>query len=101
MAAPQLIVQRDSRWFDDPLQFQPDRWTPEFRQNLHRFAYYPFGGGPRQCIGDGFAWMEAKLILATLGQRWRMHHDPGHEIGLLPLVSLRPKGGMPMFLERR
>ena len=101
LAAPQLIVQRDPRWFDDPLRFQPDRWTPEFRQNLHRFAYYPFGGGPRQCIGDGFAWMEAKLILATLGQRWRMDHDPSHEIGLLPLVSLRPKGGMPMFLERR
>ena len=101
LVAPQLIVQRDPRWFDDPLEFQPDRWTPEFRKGLHRFAYYPFGGGPRLCIGEGFAWMEAMLVLATLGQHWAMRHDPAHEIELRTLVSLRPKGGMPMFLERR
>ena len=101
LAAPQLIVQRDARWFDEPLEFRPDRWTTEFRENLPRFAYYPFGGGPRQCIGEGFAMMEAKLILATLGQRWRVHHDPRHKIEMLPLISLRPKGGMPMHLERR
>ena len=101
LAAPQLIVQRDARWFDDPLSFQPDRWTPEFRQQLPRYAYYPFGGGPRQCIGEGFAWMEAKLILATIGQQWAMRHDPRHRIKMLPLISLRPKGGMPMYLERR
>ena len=101
LVAPQLLVQRDPRWFDDPLEFRPDRWTPEFRENLPRFAYYPFGGGPRLCIGEGFAWMEAMLILATLGQRWTVRHDPGHEAALMPLVSLRPRGGMPMFLERR
>ncbi len=101
LAAPQLIVQRDARWFDEPLEFRPDRWTTEFRENLPRFAYYPFGGGPRQCIGEGFAMMEAKLILATLGQRWGVHHDPRHKIEMLPLISLRPKGGMPMHLERR
>ena len=101
LVAPQLIVQRDPRWFDDPLEFQPDRWTPEFRKGLHRFAYYPFGGGPRLCIGEGFAWMEAMLILAALGQHWAMRHDPTHEIELRTLVSLRPKGGMPVFLERR
>ena len=101
LAAPQLIVQRDARWFDDPLAFRPDRWTPEFRQQLPRYAYYPFGGGPRQCIGEGFAWMEAKLILAAIGQRWAMRHDPRHRIKMLPLISLRPQGGMPMYLERR
>lgn len=101
LVAPQLIIQRDPRWYDDPLEFCPDRWTPEFRERLPRFAYYPFGGGPRLCIGEGFAWMEAMLVLATLGQRWAMRHDPGHRIELVPLVSLRPKGGMPMFLERR
>ena len=101
MVAPQIINQRDPRWFDDPLEFRPDRWTPEFREQLPRFAYYPFGGGPRLCIGEGFAWMESLLVLATLGQNWAMRHDPGHKIELLPLVSLRPKGGMPMFLERR
>ncbi|MCE2502065.1 MAG: cytochrome P450, partial [Dehalococcoidia bacterium] len=101
LAAPQLIVQRDARWFDEPLEFRPDRWTPEFRQNLHRYAYYPFGGGPRQCIGEAFAMMEAKLILATLGQRWRVRHDERHQAEMLPLISLRPKGGMPMYLELR
>ena len=101
LVSPPFIVQRDVRWFDDPLEFRPDRWTPEFRENLPRFAYFPFGGGPRLCIGAGFAWMEAKLVLATLGQRWSMRHDPQHKIELLPLVSLRPKGGMPMYLERR
>ena len=101
LAAPQLVVQRDARWFDDPLEFRPNRWTDEFRNNLPRYAYYPFGGGPRQCIGEGFAMMEAKMILATLGQNWRVRHDPRHRAEMLPLISLRPKGGMPMFLERR
>lgn len=101
LSAPQLIVHRDPRWFDDPLEFRPDRWTPEFRAGRHRFAYYPFGGGPRLCIGEGFAWMEAMLVLATLGQRWTMRHDPRHEVRLQPLISLRPKGGMPLSLERR
>ena len=101
VVAPQLIIHRDPRWFEEPLEFRPDRWTPEFRESLPRFAYYPFGGGPRLCIGEGFAWMEAKLLLAVLGQRWRMRHDAGHKIELQPLVSLRPKGGMPMHLERR
>ena len=101
VVAPQLIVHRDPRWFEEPLEFRPDRWTPKFRENLPRFAYYPFGGGPRLCIGEGFAWMEAKLLLAALGQHWQMRHDAGHKIELQPLVSLRPKGGMPMHLERR
>ena len=101
LVAPQLILQRDPRWFEEPLEFRPDRWTSEFKEQLPRFAYYPFGGGPRLCIGEGFAWMEAILVLATLGQRWTMRHDPRHRIELVPLVSLRPKGGMPTFLERR
>ncbi len=101
LLAPQLIAQRDPRFFDAPLEFRPDRWTPEFRANLPQFAYYPFGGGPRRCIGEGFAMMEAKLILATIGRRWTMRHDPRHKADVLPLISLRPKGGMPMFLERR
>ena len=91
----------DGRWFDEPLAFRPERWTKEFHDNLPRFAYYPFGGGPRQCIGEGFAMMEAKMILATLGQEWKVRHDPGHKAEMLPLISLRPKGGMPIFLERR
>ena len=99
--APQLIAQRDARFFDVPLEFRPDRWTAEFRANLPQFAYFPFGGGPRRCIGESFAMMEAKLILATIGRRWAMRHDLRHNPEVLPLISLRPKGGMPMFLERR
>ena len=101
MCMPQIITHRDPRWFENPDQFQPDRWTTEFRDQLHRFAYYPFGGGPHLCIGEGFAWTEAKCIMAAVGQRWRVRHDPSHRIELNPLISLRPKYGMPMLLERR
>ena len=98
---PTMIVQHDPRYFEDPDEFKPDRWTPEFQNGLHRFAYFPFGGGPRLCIGEGFAWMEAKLILATLAQQWNVSHDPGHKVGYIPLISLRSRNGMPLFLSRR
>ena len=96
-----IITHRDPRWFDRPDEFLPDRWTPEFREEMHRYAYFPFGGGPRVCIGEGFAWMEAKLVMATLGQRWRVHHERKRETALMPLVSLRPRHGMPLRLELR
>ncbi len=70
-------------------------------EQLLRFTYYRFGGGPRLCIGEGFAWMGALLVLAMLGQPWAIHHDPWHRIELVPLVSLCPKGGIPMFVQRR
>ena len=101
LAAPQLVVHRDPRWYDDPEQFRPDRWTPQFRESLPRFAYFPFGGGPRVCIGEGFAAMEARLLLASIAQNWQMTHDPQHQIRLLPRISLRSKDGMPMYLQRR
>ena len=101
ITAPPLIIQRDARWFDAPNDFRPDRWTDAFRETLPPYAYFPFGGGPRQCIGSDFALAEAKLILATLGQQWRVRPDPKHRAGMLPLISLRPKGGMPLYLERR
>ena len=98
---PTIIVQRDPRFFDNSAEFEPERWTPEFRDGLHRFAYFPFGGGPRLCIGEGFAWMEAKLILATLAQHWSVNHDSKHKVDFAPLISLRSRNGMPMFLSRR
>ena len=101
LCLPTLITHRDSRWFDDPNEFKPERWTSDFKDSLHKFAYYPFGGGPRLCIGEGFAWMEAKLILATIGQQWTVRHDSRHKVGLTPLISLRPKNGMPLFLRQR
>lgn len=101
LAAPQIIMHRDPRWFEEPEAFRPDRWTPDFRKALPPYAYYPFGGGPRRCIGDSFAWMEAQIVLATLGQSWELQHVPRYPVELEPLVSLRPKRGMPIALKHR
>lgn len=97
----QYVVHRDPRYFSEPEQFAPERWTPEFKAALPRFAYFPFGGGPRVCIGEPFAWTEGILLLATLAQQWQMRLAPGQRIGLLPQITLRPKYGMRMILERR
>jgi cytochrome P450 len=88
----QYIVHRDARWFPDPLRFQPERHTPDARSARPRFAYFPFGGGGRQCIGESFAWMEATLVLATIAQRWRLAIEPDQRIELQPKITLRPKG---------
>ena len=94
-----LVTQRDPRWFDDPMEFRPERWTDEFRSELPQFAYMPFGGGPHKCIGEGFAWMEAKIALATLCRRWRASTKAKAEI--MPRTTLKVKGGLPMTLQRR
>ena len=90
----QYIVQRDPRWFPHPEHFWPERFTPEAKANRPRFAYFPFGGGGRQCIGESFAWMEATLALATIAQRWHLPLVPGQKIELQPKITLRPKGGI-------
>lgn len=100
MVSP-LITHYDARWYDAPLEFRPERWTAEFREVLPRYAYTPFGAGPHKCIGEAFAWMEMKIALATLGQHWRARHDPRHEAVMQPHVTLTPKGGMPVTVERR
>jgi cytochrome P450 len=99
--ASQYLVHRDPRWFDQPDRFDPERWRPERGTERPKFAYFPFGGGTRVCIGEQFAWMEGMLILATIAQRWQLRHEPGHEVALEPLVTLRPKYGMRMILVRR
>jgi cytochrome P450 len=96
-----FIVQRDARYYRDPERFDPERWTAEFKASLPRFAYFPFGGGPRQCIGESFAWMELMLIVATIAQRWELHLVPGHPVELQPLITLRAKHGMRMTLAGR
>jgi cytochrome P450 len=95
------VTHRDPRFFPDPDRFLPGRWTPEMEAGLHRYAYFPFGGGPRKCIGEHFAWLEATLVLATLAQRWRLRPLPGHAAGTEPRITLRPRGGLPMRAERR
>ena len=75
--------------------------TPDRQAARPRFAYFPFGGGPRVCIGEQFAWMEGVIALATIAQRWRLRLVPGHPIALLPIITLRPKHGMRMIVEER
>jgi len=96
-----FVTQRDGRFYKDPERFDPDRWTPDFRATLPRFAYFPFGGGPRQCIGESFAWMELILLVATIAQQWRLQLVPGHPVVPEPLVTLRTKHGMRMTAHRR
>ena len=97
------VTHHSPRHFPDPFRFDPQRWTPEARAERPAFAYHPFGGGPRQCIGEGFAWMEAMLILATLAQQWQMRLVPGHPVEMEAQASttLRPKYGIRMTLRQR
>jgi cytochrome P450 len=95
------IMHRDPRFYADPERFDPDRWTPEFRAALPKFAYFPFGGGPRQCIGESFAWMELILLVATIAQQWRLRLVPGHPVVPQPLITLRAKHGMRMTVAKR
>jgi cytochrome P450 len=97
----QWVVHRDVRYFAEPERFNPDRWTPEFRASLPPFAYFPFGGGPRRCIGESFAWMELALLVSTIAQRWRLRLVPNHPVQPQPVVTLRTKHGMRMTVERR
>jgi cytochrome P450 len=94
----QWVVHRNPRYHDDPERFDPDRWTAEYEEGLPRFAYFPFGGGPRQCIGASFAMTEASLILATVAQRFRMELAPDQRVEPYASVTLRPKAGIRMTL---
>ncbi|MBI2487531.1 MAG: cytochrome P450 [Deltaproteobacteria bacterium] len=97
----QYVTHRDARYYPDPLRFDPERWTPEQQASRPQFAYFPFGGGPRRCIGESFAWMEGILVLSTLARKWKAGLVPGHRVELKPLITLRPKYGMLMTLEQR
>jgi cytochrome P450 len=94
------ILHRDPRFFAQPEQFNPDRWTADAAQHLPKFAYFPFGGGPRLCIGASFAMMEANLLLAAIAQRFRLRLVPGHPVAALPSITLRPRHGMRMSISR-
>jgi cytochrome P450 len=100
MVSP-YVSHRDARFFPEPDRFMPGRWTPEFRQTLPLFAYFPFGGGTRRCIGEAFAWMELILVTATIAQQWRLRVVPGHPVVPQPLVTLRLKHGLKVVTERR
>jgi cytochrome P450 len=97
----QFITHRDDRFFPDPLRFDPERFSPEAKSRRTKLTYFPFGAGVRQCIGESFAWMESVLLLATLGQKWKLRLVPGHRVEPEPLITLRPKYGMRMQMELR
>jgi cytochrome P450 len=97
----QWVVHRDPRWYDEPDKFRPERWEGDLMKRLHRFAYFPFGGGPRQCIGNSFALMEATLLLATMAQQFSIRLAPGHPVVPMPTITLRPRHGIQATLHRR
>lgn len=95
------VMQHDERYYPDPFTFDPERWTPARREARPKFSYFPFGGGPRVCIGEGFAWMEGVLLIATIAQRWRMRLAEGEKVEPRPMITLRPRRGIRMTIERR
>jgi cytochrome P450 len=88
------VLHHDERWFPEPDAFRPERWRDGLADRLPRFAYFPFGGGPRTCIGNHFAMLEMRLVLRTLLRRARFERVPGHELKVYPFVTLRPVGGV-------
>jgi cytochrome P450 len=98
----QWVVHHDERWWPDPMRFDPMRWFDEAAKEARlRYAYFPFGGGPRSCIGEAFAWTEATLLLAHLAKHWRMEDVSKKPMRLLPTITLRPKDPVWVKLTRR
>jgi cytochrome P450 len=97
----QYVMHRSAEYFPDPLRFDPERHTPANKADRPRFAYFPFGGGGRQCIGEGFAWMEGVLAIATIAQRWRLRYEGTTPPGVQAKITLRPDGPLPMQILSR
>jgi cytochrome P450 len=95
------LLHHDPRWWPEPGAFRPERWLPGANAERPRFAYVPFGAGPRVCIGEPFARMEGVLLLATIARRWRLRLVPGHPVELQAVVTLRPRHGLAMVPTRR
>ena len=95
------ILHRLPAYWEDPERFDPDRFSPERSAERPKFTYIPFGAGPRQCIGHQFALIEIQLSVATFAQSYRFHLSPRHRADPWPLITLRPRFGMPMTVTRR
>ncbi len=98
VAMSQWVMHRDPRYFDLPGEFNPERWAGLQLKSLPRYVYFPFGGGPRLCIGNTFAMMEATLVLATIAQRFHLAVAPGHTVTPLPSITLRPREGVKVIV---
>src|SRR5215467_871318 len=97
----QYLMHHNEQYYPDPFRFDPERWTREARAARPKYSYFPFGGGPRLCIGEQFAWMEGILIIACLAQRWKLRTISKKPVQLQPLITLRPRNGIRMVIERR
>jgi cytochrome P450 len=97
--ASPYVVHRNPQYFDEPEQFIPERFAGNLEKRLPRYAYFPFGGGPRICIGQAFAMMEARLILATIAQRWQW--SLAETVTMDPVITMRPQHGVPMRFTAR
>jgi len=97
----QFVAHRDARYFEGPERFRPDRWTDSFTATLPRGAFFPFSAGDRHCLGEGFAWLEALLALATFVERWKFELVPGQEIRPRPSITLRPDRSIRMIVRSR
>ncbi len=97
----QYMMGRTAEYFPDPLKFDPERFTPEAKASRHKYTYFPFGGGSRQCIGESFAWMEGVLSIATLAHRWRLTYADEQAPEIQEKITLRPKGPLMMRAEPR
>ncbi len=101
LAFTQYLIHRDARFHPEPDKFNPERFLPGEQAKRPKFSYFPFGAGTRQCIGEGFAWMEGLLLIAALAQQWRFHSVPSHPVEVEPLIALQPKFGIHMRLKKR
>jgi cytochrome P450 len=97
----QYLMHRDPRYFPDPLRFDPRRWTPEAKSSRPQYSYFPFGGGPRGCLGEGLAWTQGLLLIALLAQRWRMKPCMTRPLELQPGITLQPKHDIVLQVEQR
>jgi cytochrome P450 len=94
-------LQRDARFYSDPERYNPERFSPGWEERIPRYAYLPFGAGPRVCIGNSFALMEARLILATVAQRYQLSLEPGQKVVPMQVITVKPRGPLRMRLRRR
>jgi cytochrome P450 len=92
-------MHQDPAVFSEPEAFRPERWTADFEAQMHRYSYFPFGGGPRMCIGAAFADLEAKIVLATFLRRFKPHVLSAATLEVVPSLTQRPRHGLPVQLQ--